>query len=78
MYKLQEIRQQKKLTQKELARMSDVSQRTISDIEQSTHDTTIQMLIRICLALKVTPNDLIGWQEIVENEQRKNQENLDS
>lgn len=70
MYKLRELRQKQNLTLTELSKRADVSKQTISDIERSEHDTTIQMLIRLSLALGVTPNDVIGWEDII-NEQKE-------
>lgn len=70
MYKLRKIRDEQGLTQEKLAQMAEVGQRTISDIERSNHDTTIEVLKRLAKALKVTPNDIIGWEDNINDERR--------
>ena len=71
MYKLREIREKQGLTLVELAEKSEVSKSQISAVELGDHDLTVGNLIRLSLALETTPNDIIGWEDIKENEKRR-------
>lgn len=66
MYKtsLKEIRNNKHLTQDELAEISGVGQSYISEIENALHNPTVTILILLCLALDVSPSELLDWSNI--------------
>ena len=51
------------LTQAELAEAAGLSDRTYADIERGTVNMRIETLLKICEALKVTPNDIITQEE---------------
>ena len=56
---LKKMRQQAGLSQKQVADLADVHQTLIGKIEAGETDTTTSVLKRICLALKVSPVDLL-------------------
>jgi len=56
---LKKIRQQAGLSQKQVADLVDVSQTQIGKIETGETDTTTSVLKRVCLALKISPVDLL-------------------
>lgn len=56
---LKKIRQQSGLSQKQVADLVDVSQTQIGKIEAGETDTTTSVLKRVCLALKVSPVELL-------------------
>ena len=56
---LKKMRQQAGLSQKQVAELVDVSQTQIGKIETGDTDTTTSVLKRVCLALKVSPVDLL-------------------
>ncbi len=61
---LKTVRKQKKMTQQELADKSGVSRNYISDLEHLKHEPGITMLLQLCIALKMSPNELLKWEEI--------------
>lgn len=71
MYKLREIREKQGLTLVELAKKSEVSKSEISAVELGKNQMGSDNIIRVCLALKTSPNDAFGWKEILENEKRR-------
>lgn len=56
---LKKIRQQAGLSQKQLADLVDVHQTLIGKIETGETDTTTSVLKKVCLALKVSPVELL-------------------
>jgi len=56
---LKKIRQQSGLSQKQVAEMVDVHQTQIGKIETGETDTTTSVLKRVCIALRVSPVDLL-------------------
>lgn len=56
---LKKIRQQAGLSQKEVADLVDVHQTLIGKIETGEMDTTTSVLKRLCMALKVSPVELL-------------------
>ncbi|MDO4561416.1 MAG: helix-turn-helix transcriptional regulator [bacterium] len=66
---LRKYREERDLTQSELSTLIDtmqlepVSQNLISRIEKGTGDTTTEKLKAICIALKVSPEDLLFGEE---------------
>lgn len=57
--KMLEFRKQRGLTQAEVAKLADISDRTYADIERGGTNLRTNTLIAICNALNITPNDLI-------------------
>lgn len=51
--RLRYLREQRNLTQKELAKLSDVSQATIAHVEKMTKDPSVETLRKISIALDV-------------------------
>lgn len=49
-------REQLKIKQCELAELLDISNNHMSSIERGTENPSIELLLRICAALKVTPD----------------------
>lgn len=56
--KLKEIREEKNISIRKLALMSNVSKSQISDIENDKSIPTIQVLCQLAVALKVDANEL--------------------
>lgn len=53
------IRKRLGLTQSEVAESASLSDRTYADIERGNVNMRIETFVRICSALKVTPNDIL-------------------
>ena len=66
MYKMliKEYRKEMNLSQRELSEKSGVSKSYISELEKAKYDATCTIIIQICLALKISPNELLNWDEI--------------
>ncbi len=47
------------LTQAEVAEKADLSDRTYADIERGSVTMRVDSLLKICSALKITPNDIL-------------------
>lgn len=56
---LKKIREQKKLSQMELSKLSKVPQTTISNIERNIANPTVNTLIAITKSLKININELL-------------------
>ena len=56
--KMWKIRKKAGLTQAEVAELSGISDRTYADIERGTVNMRIDTVLRICSALKTTPDEL--------------------
>lgn len=56
---LLEYRKRAGLTQYEAAEAAGVSGRTYADIERGTVNMRVETLLRICEALRITPNDIL-------------------
>ena len=57
--RIREIRQTMQLTQEKLAEKTDISLRSITDIERSIVGLSLETLMALCTTLHVTPNDLL-------------------
>lgn len=57
--RLEEVRSDKNITQKELSIMSGLSKSYISEIERDKYSPTIKVICKLCKALECTPNDLV-------------------
>ena len=53
------LRKEKGLTQSKLAEEAEISNNYISNIENSHSIPSLETLVKICVALEVTPNDLL-------------------
>lgn len=67
---LKNIRKEKGLTLAKLSHMSSISTSYLSEIEKGKYEVTESKIIRLCLALAITPNELLGWDEIIETLKR--------
>ena len=61
--KIKEIRTEKGLTQKELSKLSGVSESYIGDLERNEKEPTISILCRIAKALEVDIKELFTYEE---------------
>ncbi len=57
--RLYQFRKRAGLTQEETAEKADISCRAYADIERGTTGARLETLVKICDALKITPNDLL-------------------
>lgn len=62
--KIRELRTQKKLTQKEVSKLTGVSRNYISELENMKHDSTVEILLMLSNGLNVSPMELIGGEEL--------------
>ena len=67
---IQRHRKQLGFTQVEVAEAANLSDRAFADIERGTSNMRVETLLRICAALKVTPDDLLteDTPEVIERE----------
>ena len=56
---LYKVRKAKGLTQAEVAEKADLSDRTYADIERGNTVMRIDTLLKICTALRITPNEIL-------------------
>ena len=56
---LYRMRKDKGLTQAEVAEKAELSDRTYADIERGSVTMRIDSLLKICAALRITPNDIL-------------------
>ena len=64
MIKLEYYRQLREMTVYKLSKITGISRRHITKIETGASSPTADKVIDICLALDITPNDLLEWEEI--------------
>lgn len=57
------IRRWRPGTQGELAEAAGISRNTVSMIEVGKTEPSLRIFEALCKALKVTPNELLGWDE---------------
>jgi putative transcriptional regulator len=60
--KMRQARQQKGLSQTELAKIIGVSRQTVNMIENGDYNPTIALCLKLCKALDKTLNDLF-WED---------------
>ena len=53
------MRKKKGLTQSKLAEKAEISNNYVSNIENSHSIPSLETLVKICVALEITPNDLL-------------------
>lgn len=59
--KIREVRQEKNISQKELARKAEISQSYLSELEHNKKSPTLRQLCKIAEALNVKPGDLVYY-----------------
>ena len=64
---LKSIRKEKGLTLSKLSSISSISTSYLSELEKGKYEATESKIIRLSLALGITPNELLGWEVIIEN-----------
>ena len=64
---LKNIREEKKISLRRLSEISSISHSYLSELEKGKYEATESKIIRLSLALGITPNELLGWEEIIEN-----------
>lgn len=57
-----------KMTQKELAERLNTTQQTISRWLKAVNEPDLETLLQLCLYLDETPNSILGYDEITEQE----------
>ncbi|MCL2862237.1 MAG: helix-turn-helix domain-containing protein [Firmicutes bacterium] len=63
MERLKELREEKGLSQVELAKLMDIKQRTISHYEKGEREPDFQTLKKLCDFFGVTAGYLLGFEE---------------
>lgn len=58
------IRKARGLTQAEVAEKADLSDRTYADVERGSVAMRVDSLLKICAALRITPNEILVDAEI--------------
>lgn len=62
--KIKSLRKINKITQEKLSEMIDIDARHVARIEAGESNPTIETLIKLANALKVTPNDLLDFSNM--------------
>ena len=70
MIKLEQYRLLKEMTVYGLSKATGISRRHISKIEAGQSSPTSEKIIAICLVLDITPNELLGWEDIKNDKRR--------
>lgn len=65
--KIKELREEHRLTQRELAEKIGNSQRNVSNWENGTSEPDIETLVRLCRVFGVTLEELVGLETIGKN-----------
>ena len=60
--RIRERRKNMKLTQQELANQIDLSASFLGHIERGTRVLSVDTLVKLCTALKMPPNELLGME----------------
>ena len=63
--RLQEVRKQG-ISLSKLSKISGISASYLSELEKGKYEATESKIIRLSLALGITPNDLLGFDDLVE------------
>ncbi|CDR30648.1 Predicted transcriptional regulator [Acholeplasma oculi] len=63
MLKLRDIRLSKGLKQQDIAEILGITQAAASRIESEERKLDQNQIIKLCLALEVTPDELLGFEE---------------
>lgn len=62
---LKQILINKNVSKYQLSKMTSITQAYLGKLERGECEATESKIIRICLALGVTPNELLGFEEIL-------------
>ena len=62
---LYKVRKEKGLTQAEVAEKAELSDRSYADIERGSVTMRVDSLLKICMALNITPNDILVSGDVV-------------
>ena len=68
--RIKEAREQKKLTQEQLAERVDVSPQYVSDLERGVVGVSLSTLIRICSCLTVTSDRILFGREALKRTEK--------
>lgn len=60
---LQTAREDKRITQEEVAKIIGISKQHLSAVERGVNKASIEMLLGYCKALDITPNEILGYSE---------------
>ena len=61
--KLKELRKERNLMQKDVAKALNLSRATYASYEQGTREPSIDIIIKLCKFFDTTPNYLLGFEE---------------
>lgn len=64
---LKTIRKSRNLTLTKLSQISSISISYLSELEKGKYEATESKIIRLSLAMNITPNELLGWDELLDN-----------
>lgn len=64
---LKNIRLEKGISLNKLSTITGISQGYLSQLEHSKYEATESKIIRLCLALGVSPNELLSWENLFNN-----------
>lgn len=64
--RLQEVRKKQGISLSKLSKISGISASYLSKLEKGKYEATESKIIRLSLALGITPNDLLGFDDLVE------------
>lgn len=77
--KIRSARKRRGLTQEQLVDLAEVSEITLSKLERGASKPTFDVLVRLSLALSVSPNELLGWRDAaIDGEDAKRVELIDA
>lgn len=63
---LRNVRKSKNITLDKLSKASSISVSYLSELENDKYEATESKIIRLSLALNVTPNELLGWDKLID------------
>jgi transcriptional regulator with XRE-family HTH domain len=69
--RLRVARQRKDVTQADLAAILGTNQSHVSNVERGDRGLTIQQLVKICRALKISPEEILGEGPVAEERSLK-------
>lgn len=73
-FKLREYRKKAGMTQADLASAIGKTLRTVQSWESGSSFPDLEVTFKICTALSVTPNELVGWNEEDSKERTSDQQ----
>ena len=69
--RIREIRKTRELSQEELAERADISTQYVSNIERGKENPTLDLLLRLAEALRVSLGQLCDFETVEQMDQRK-------